>query len=104
MSRNLGIAAPSGVAVSGESGRLCIAVIVPFLRIQSVEIPGSRTMAVPSRLTAKPDGPFAYTNISGAIVFPSTVSSITPTSCHMEFGAFMASIVFAGSFTAMATL
>ena len=58
---------PPGVAVSGASDRLCIAVTVPFLRIRSVAIPGSRTMAAPSRWTAKPDGPFAYTNIHDAI-------------------------------------
>lgn len=72
---NLGMVAPSRVAVSGASDRLCIAVIVPFLRIQSVAISGSRTMAASSRPTAKPDGPFAYTNISDAIRQPTKACS-----------------------------
>lgn len=59
--------APPGVAVSGASDRLCIAAIVPFLRIRSVTISGSRTMAASSRPTAKPDGLFAYTNIHDVI-------------------------------------
>jgi len=53
--------------VSGASDKLCIAVIVPFLRIRSVAISDSRTMAASSRPTVKPGRPFACTNIYGAI-------------------------------------
>lgn len=64
---DLGTIAPSRVAVSGASDRLCIVVIVPFLRIRSVAISDSGTMAASSRPTVKPDGPFAYTNIYDVI-------------------------------------
>ena len=64
---NLGIVAPSRVAVSGASDKPCIAAIVPFLRIRSVAISDSRTMAALSGPTVKPDGCPAYTNISDAI-------------------------------------
>jgi hypothetical protein len=75
---NLGVVAPPRVAVSGASDRLCIAVIVPFLRIRAVAIPDSRTMAGTSRLTVKPDGPFAYTNICDAICVPKTGDATLP--------------------------
>lgn len=67
-SRDLGIAAPSRVAVTGASARLCIAVIVPFLGIRLVAIPDPRTMAVLLWPSAKPRRPPAYTNISDTII------------------------------------